>query len=507
MRTILKVLIVSHIMTFRSAINSSFRITLLSFIGMGLGYIFRVLLAHNLSVAEYGIFYGVLSFFLLISIFIDLGLTQALSRSLVKLFSKKDYSGAKNLIFTAAVAQLCASLVIATFLWAGYTYLGLFAKYDFVSLSIPLILMIVWLVTFPIDVLLKSIYLGSNKTVPYALSDPFKTLFSLIVVLFCFFIGLRFLAPFIAYALINIALLIAFLPFTIPIWKKLKTKAAGLRFVSFRSLFHSSFLIAISNFSWSIMTYTDTILLFYFRSPIEVGLYQAAVPISMILAAVATSVSIAIYPIIVKLISEKKANQATQLISLFNKYLFMMTILLSLIFIIFPETILSMLFGAKFTLAALALQILSFGAIFLSLGVLNNSILLASGYDRLCAKIAFYLSALNLALNLFLIPAFGFIGSAVSTTICVIIFGLATLYQVHKIYSVKLPYGKLIGSFVCGLGVIFVIGFLKSLVSISIWIKLPLFAILAFASYALLLISTGLISLVEIRRLLRNIMP
>jgi len=64
----------------KRGLQSFLALFVLSVLGVGVGYIFRFVLARNLSVQDYGIFYAAYALLSVPFLFRDLGLGQALTK-------------------------------------------------------------------------------------------------------------------------------------------------------------------------------------------------------------------------------------------------------------------------------------------------------------------------------------------------------------------------------------------------------------------------------------------
>ena len=77
------------------------------------GYLVKVIVSNTLSVEDVGIFYSVLGFVLLVSIYHDLGLTEALQYFLPKYRIEKKHDHYKTIIVLTLIAQVTLGIGIA----------------------------------------------------------------------------------------------------------------------------------------------------------------------------------------------------------------------------------------------------------------------------------------------------------------------------------------------------------------------------------------------------------
>ncbi|MEI6119290.1 MAG: oligosaccharide flippase family protein [bacterium] len=83
------------------------------------GYIIKVIVSNTLSVEDVGIFYSVLGFITLISIYHDLGLTEALQYFLPKYRIEKKYNSFKTITIITLLAQVTIGIGIACLMYFG----------------------------------------------------------------------------------------------------------------------------------------------------------------------------------------------------------------------------------------------------------------------------------------------------------------------------------------------------------------------------------------------------
>lgn len=86
-----------------------------------LGYIIKIILAHDISLEEFGIFYGIISLLTLLSALNDLGGTESLNFFLPKYIIKQEYSKVKYLLWLVFRVQIISSFAIISviFLFAN----------------------------------------------------------------------------------------------------------------------------------------------------------------------------------------------------------------------------------------------------------------------------------------------------------------------------------------------------------------------------------------------------
>lgn len=99
-------------------IKKGFWLYLFTFLSAPLGYIIKMTLARDLSVAEFGLFYGIISLITLLSALNDLGGTETLNYFLPKYIIKKEYGKVKYILWLIFKLQIFSSLAIIAIIFA-----------------------------------------------------------------------------------------------------------------------------------------------------------------------------------------------------------------------------------------------------------------------------------------------------------------------------------------------------------------------------------------------------
>jgi len=163
----------------------------------------------------------------------------------------------------------------------------------------------------------------------------------------------------------------------------------------------------------------DNILLSFFSTESEIGVYGAAMAVIVALSMVPEGYRIAILPVM----SRYQQNETTSLHSLYNrsyKFLVALAIPLATATFIMAEEIIRLIYREDLEGAVLPLQILAFGIIFIYLNILNNRLLIVHNRQDLMAKFLLITLGINLIANVFLMPRFGSTGAAVARTLSLV---------------------------------------------------------------------------------------
>jgi O-antigen/teichoic acid export membrane protein len=238
-----------------------------------------------------------------------------------------------------------------------------------------------------------------------------------------------------------------------------------------------------------VMSWTDTLMLGYFKTPDVVGVYNAALPLAHLLSVITVSMSFIYVPILSQLYSKNLISELKRSYIILTKWCFMGSIPLFFIFFLFPDIVLNLLFGSRYLGAAVALQFLALG-FFLnaSLGFAYST-LLVLGKSKFLMWTFVICAAINIFLNIALIPPLGIVGASVASALSVIIgkiLNTIKLYNFFKVHPFVKNYLKIVGLLIVFLFVFYI---LRNLVIMSFWMFMAL-SLLFLVAYGTSLLFT-----------------
>jgi O-antigen/teichoic acid export membrane protein len=254
-----------------------------------------------------------------------------------------------------------------------------------------------------------------------------------------------------------------------------------------------------------IITQTDMLMLTYFTTTHDVGLYAVALPISLLLLFFMRPINIVFAPLIAKYSAEKKEKELTETISTAYKYAFVLLVPIVLCFTLFPELIISLLFSNEYIPAVHALQILAVGTLFYSFSLFNSIIFNGLGKAKVMAVVVALISLLNIILNLFLIPTYTITGAAISTSISYILLFIISTTYISKEISLTFPVQQWMKALLSGAVTIMVIIIIKrNLAWNNVWEAIVCGSVL-FVLYVILVLGLRAINLAEIRKWISSV--
>ncbi|MEY7849611.1 flippase [Natrarchaeobius sp. A-rgal3] len=241
----------------------------------------------------------------------------------------------------------------------------------------------------------------------------------------------------------------------------------------------------------NMLTRTDTLMLGFFRSSHEVGLYGAAFPLASGMLLVLSSFGFMYLPLASRLDADDERAEVESVYELTTKWVFIITFPLFLTFVVFPGDVLSIVFGEDYREGGLALAILAVGFFTSAMFGRNRETLSALGFTAAIMAANGVAFGLNIALNLVLIPRYGYMGAAVTSMLSFVTLNL-TVYAVLKLKYGITPFSRWSArTFVVLPVVLFPIAFaLSGWISLSI-LTLPLFLVVVGLCSVAVVSTTG----------------
>jgi O-antigen/teichoic acid export membrane protein len=160
----------------------------------------------------------------------------------------------------------------------------------------------------------------------------------------------------------------------------------------------------------------DALLLALIRDPEEVGLYGAAYKFIELAEFIAASFALSVMPPMTRFIATGDARARSLLQKSFD-LIIAVAAALAVALLVFSTDIVVAAAGPEFREGAVALQILAPYVLFSFTNALLWRVMIASGRDRILLGVSISILALNIVLNLVLIPTYGFKAAAATSVI------------------------------------------------------------------------------------------
>ncbi|MCK5600743.1 flippase [Candidatus Pacearchaeota archaeon] len=208
-----------------------------------------------------------------------------------------------------------------------------------------------------------------------------------------------------------------------------------------RKLLSFSLPLAFAGISHFFLMWTDIFMLGYFRSASEVGIYRAAVALTILFDIFIGSIASIFTPTIADLYNKGEISKIKKLFKTTTRWCLFSSVLPFTFVILYPKFILGTIYGNAFIGGWIVLLIFSFARLFSNSVGTVNQMLSMTGRQNLVLYNALGRLLINFFLNLFLIPKWGIIGAAIATGFTIILFNVVALIEILVTLNVH-PYDK-----------------------------------------------------------------
>src|SRR3989338_3984510 len=480
------------------AVKGAATVFIISILAAFLGYVARFILARNLTVEDFGLFYSVFAFLGMFGVFKSLGFDRALANFIPEFMHKKNYNRIKSSIIYVSAIQLLTNIIVIIGIYLSSDYLSRnFFRSPQADIVLKLMAIAFFLDSFVL--VLKFAFQGFKKMTYFAGIDAVKMLLVIAIILVGIGMNYGILSPVAAYI---IASIIVILVFGFILIKRifpgfLKSKIIYERKLVRKISRYSIFAMA-AGVGMVILGYTDTILLTYFSGLTSVALYNVALPTAKVLMYFPRSIAGILLPLISELWAKKEKALIREGIESLYKYTIIIIIPLVFMILSFSDLLIGTLFGKDYVVASNALKILSIGMIFAVLYVVNIDFFSGIGKPEINNLIVYSAALFNLVANIIMIPIWGITGAAISTTISYFIMMAIGLAKIRGYIKIKFPVKIWAKTLIAGIIFVFIISFLKWILATNVWIEAVLILAIAGLAY---LVSLFLLKVVDINEL------
>jgi len=184
---------------------------------------------------------------------------------------------------------------------------------------------------------------------------------------------------------------------------------------------------------------TGVIMLGMFRSEAEVGYYAIAVKLATLTSFILSAVNSMAGPKFSELFHSDKLDELFYVAKKSAKLIFWTTTPILLGFVLLGKPVLQIAFGQEFIVAYPALVLLVLGQFVNSISGATGLFMNMTGHQYVFRNIVFIAAAINIGINLLLIPQYGIYGAATAGMASMMTWNIATLCYI------KMKFGKTTG--------------------------------------------------------------
>lgn len=199
---------------------------------------------------------------------------------------------------------------------------------------------------------------------------------------------------------------------------------------NFRELYVYSFPILINTILYLIIGASDILMLGMFRGADEVGVYRAGMQMVVLFNLIVVAFSAATATTFPVLVHGQRWRELGQTFTTATKWMTMLTLPLYVIMVHNAHDIMGLM-GAEFTVGATALVLLASSAALTSCFGCAGFLLVIGGRQITETVNAGVIAAVNILLNLILIPRYGIVGAAVATGVSISVMNIVRLVEIR----------------------------------------------------------------------------
>lgn len=471
-----------------------------------LGYLVRFVLARKMSLAEYGLFYAVFTLFAMLSIFRDMGIGQALVKYIAEFNVNKKYGMIKGSFVIGFMAQMAMSFIIYIILLIFSKQISLYFFHTYDAMPIILLLAVMFIL-MPIEKIFSFAFQGFQRIDFNSLIEFVRMLLVLIFIFIIFRYNASAIAPSLAYIIAYIIEGFIFAPLFLRTFPQFFKVKAVLTKELAKKIFLFGLPVMIGLVGSMIITYTDTLVITYFRTLEEVALYQVAMPTAKLLLYFTGAISMVVLPMSSELWARKLKQKLILGVDNLYRYSFVLIIPLALLMVTYPEIIIKVFFGQKYVEAAFTLQILAIAGIIYTICLINSNVLSGIGKPKENAKIILIAAIFNLVFDIILVPYIGINGAAIATLASYVIILIMTGREIKSALNVPMPWLSWMKNIVAGFLFLVIVTYLKSSITIFNDItEMVVIGGIGFAVYAVFIILFKVVDMKEIIGIIRYAM-
>lgn len=408
-------------------------------IGYLLGFAMQAIFARFLGPDKYGLYslgLTVANVGVLIGTF---GLNVGMTRFLGEHLGKKDFSKAKGTIFSGFKWSIIFSSISALviFLFREQIAIKIFKEERLIPL-LPWFSIVLILLT--LMNIFRGVLQGFKKPSVFTFyKEVIERAIRIGAFLILYLIGIEVLGVVIATLLSS---LIVVLRLTLWLHKNatfLSNKKEKTTKDTKKLLSYSSNMLFVT-FTYFLMGQVNRLIIGGFLDSRQVGLYSISDTVANLSVFFLVAFNTIFQPIISEVFHKKKDRILSDLYSHITRLITTLTIPIIIWIVVYSKEILS-IFGTEYTVAKWTLIILALGQFANAVTGTCGSILNMTKYQRFEMLNGLLIAGVNIGLNIWLIPIFGIVGSALAGAFAMTIVNFTKLFEVLILLKL-FPYNK-----------------------------------------------------------------
>lgn len=419
-----------------------------------MSYVYRVVIARQFGPDTYGIFSLAVMLSGWFIIFSIMGLNQGLLRYIPIFRAKNEKGKIKYIIRKSLVFLLVSGAIFGLlfFLLSSFISIRIFNEPDLImflkifSLAIPATILFMALLA----ILRGFERIGWSSFLSSIVSPFVKVMLIWILII----VGFGLNAVLYSYVFgVVLTLIVAFFIYRFTVVKVLGKEGGETKAEpgAFKEMLSYSWPFLFAGIIWRIFHWTDSFFIGVFQSAREVGIYNVALPIAMLLTISSQLFLSLFFPLVNREYSKGNKKTINQLSQQIGKWTLILNVPIFVILILFPDIVIQLLFGIEYLGAENAIRFLAVGILFLSLFEISNRLIATAGKSKTILYDILFVAFVNIILNIILIPRYGINGASISTMISFILLSVIFAAQSYKYLKIIPLRKKMVNVVVSGL--------------------------------------------------------
>ncbi len=403
----------------------------LKFVYVGLTFVSTVFLARLMGPAEYGVYSYVYALISLLSVPSEFGLPTLVTRETARGMASGEHARVQGIWSWATRTALVISLTLV-----GLTLVGIWLFRE--PLTSPRLVAFLWaLALVPLIALgdlrgaaLSGLHHVVTGQLPEFLLRP--GIFVLLLAGLWLLRSLPLTAP-LAMALYVAASAVAFGVGAWLLWRVTPAEVRhALPHFEHRAWLTSALPLAFIGAMQLINQQASILLQGFFLPDEQIGYFRVGTQVSMLASLGLVAIGAVMAPRFAALYTQGEIAKLQRLVTSSTRAIILFSLALTFGFVVLGVPFLRIFFGAPYVRAYVPMLILLAGQVVNSGMGLVATILNMTGHERETAKGIMLAAALNLGLNLALIPVWGIEGSAMATSVALVVWNVLLWRAVRK---------------------------------------------------------------------------
>lgn len=224
-----------------------------------------------------------------------------------------------------------------------------------------------------------------------------------------------------------------------------------------RELLGFSLPAALATAMGALMLWVDRLVVGYFRPAEDLGVYAAAAQLAILFSLLLSALTTTFMPIFVDLWDRAERDRLRELSRIATRWGLWLVAPVAVVFLISPRTTLEGLFGSEFGWGGSSLVVLSLGQL-INVGTGPvGVILLSTGHERRWMRLSVAALALNVVLDILLLPRYGIVGAAWGSAVglaLLMVGGLTSVFRLHRLWPYDRRLWKLVPAVLAAAGLV-----------------------------------------------------